>query len=248
MSMGMAVCVLGEPRCWWCPWHHLAQGLETMGRASVGLCSHPTGMGQGDFVPPPHSHFEAEVLLWLRDMVSVLEKGAALSAGVSVPPAMLRLAQGSGDADHEESHAGRAASLALGLDAAEPIGAPCCCCQEPSMSFGVAHGLIPGGTGTPLLALALHVTAQGSARQTGPFHSPKTLGSFITGSLPRSAMGSWQPSWHGEGAAGRGGRSGHKADVFAGCCEQCCGSLAALSRGEVYLSPSCLFPPTEGLE
>lgn len=109
--MGVAECVLGEPWCWWCPWHHLAQGLERMGWVSVDLCSHPrtewdpTGMGQGDFVPPPQSHFEAEVLLWLRDMVGVLEKGAALSAGVSVPPAMLRLAQGCGDADRE-SHAG----------------------------------------------------------------------------------------------------------------------------------------------
>lgn len=56
--MGMAVYVLGEPWCWWCPRHHLAQGLERMGWASVGLCSHlraewdPTGLGWGDFALP----------------------------------------------------------------------------------------------------------------------------------------------------------------------------------------------------
>lgn len=58
----------------------------------------PHRAGSGGFCTPPHSHLEAEVLLWLKDVVDVLEKGAALSAGISVPPAMLRLAQGFGDA------------------------------------------------------------------------------------------------------------------------------------------------------
>lgn len=104
--------------------------------ATSGQSGTPQGW-VGGILHSPHSHFEAEVLLWLRDMVGVVEEGAALSAGVSVETCTVSTLTCagiwgcSGTADYEESRAGRAASPALGLDTAEPIGAPRRCCQEP---------------------------------------------------------------------------------------------------------------------
>lgn len=46
------------------------------------------------------------------------------------------------------------------------------------MSLGVAHRLIPSGTGTPLLALALHVTAQGECQADRPLSQPQDTGLF----------------------------------------------------------------------
>lgn len=79
-------------------------GLGEDGLGECGFVQPPQGrvgphrVGSGGFCTPPHSHLEAEVLLWLRDVVGVLEEGAALSAEISVPPAMLRLAERFGDA------------------------------------------------------------------------------------------------------------------------------------------------------
>lgn len=100
----------------------------------------------------------------------------------------------------------------------------------------------------PCLALALHVTAQRERQADRPLSQPQDTGLFHYWRPPTLCHGSWQPCWHGEGAAGRGGRSSHRADVFATCCEQHWSCLTAPWRGKMHLSPFCLFPPTEGME
>lgn len=106
---------MGEPCRWWCPQHRLACGLEMMGQASMGLCSHlqgragpagiSAGLTRGDFVPP-HSRFEAEVLAWAQG------HGSCIEGGSSIPPVIPR--------DCAEiwacpGTAGREASCAAGL-------------------------------------------------------------------------------------------------------------------------------------
>lgn len=102
---------------------------------------------------------------------------------------------------------------------------------DPSLSHGPSRDSTGGSTG-----------------QTGPFHSPETQGSFITSGLPRCAVGSRHPCWHGEGVAGGGARSSRWAGVFAGCCEQRCFGLPGCTaeRGDALLSilPAC--PPAQG--
>lgn len=84
----------------------------------------------------------------------------------------------------------------------------------------------------------------GSAGQTGPFHSPETQGSFITGGLPRCAVGSRHPCWHGAGVAGGGARTSHRAGAFAGCCEQhdfgLPGCTAEREDASLSIPPACL--------
>lgn len=87
----------------------------------------------------------------------------------------------------------------------------------------------------PSLALALHVTAQGERQADRPLSQPQHTGLFHYQRPPTLCHGLLAAPLAWEGAAGREGRSGHGADVFARCCEQCWGCLA-VERGVGSLS------------
>lgn len=142
-----------------------------------------------------------------------LEEGAALSAGVSVPPAMLRLAQGLGGA------------LGLQIMRRAMSGAP-----HVTWSSSRAN---PQWHRDPCLALALHVMAQGEHQADRPLSQPQDTGLFHYWRPPTLCHGLLAALLVWGGGSWQRGQEWPQGYVFAACCEQHWGCPAAPGRGEI---------------
>lgn len=103
---------------------------------------------------------------------------------------------------------------------------------------------------SPVLSLALHVTAPGEhAGQPGPFHSPETQSSFIPSCLPRCAVGSRHPCWHGRRdsagtAEGTESTEGFISSLLWGIPWELC--LEQGQEGRSHEPPRCVSPRRAG--
>lgn len=98
----------------------------------------------------------------------------------------------------------------------------------------------------PCLALALHVMAQGERQADRPLSQPQDTGLFHYWRPPTLCHGLLAALLVWGGGSWQRGQEWPQGYVFAACVSST--GAARLLQGEGRSCPSCLFPPTEGME
>lgn len=222
---------LGYKKHWWLCWASLGGGDRGSGEASPGATPHI----------PRESPAAGGALVLQRGWASLFWGGGfwcGLGGAVAV------FGGGSSPSVSPETPQGREDALGWQGRRGAVLVRPCRAGRLPSPLEP------PRWCESPVLSLALHVTAPGEhAGQPGPFHSPETQSSFIPSCLPRCAVGSRHPCWHGQRdsagtAEGTGSTEGFISSLLWGIPWELC--VEQGQEGRSHEPPRCVSPRRAG--